>query len=157
MADIFLGMGEGTFPELLRQISFGRLKAYQLFEAVKVRMHLTKLNAEVLRKATPRLWARIAEHDEALAAELAQAILVSKLDVVIEVLNFLNVPHNEGFFEKDIDLAALLPEGWQERAYQEFKSRYSPDLLVFYLNHLAKEASDGTAPLFLPAEPAPAA
>lgn len=152
LADIFLGMGEDSFPELLRQISLGRLKTYQLFEAVKVRMHLTKLNAEVLRKVAPRLWTRIAEHDEALAAELAQAILVSKLDVVIEVLDFLGIPHNEGFFEKDIDLASLLPEGWRERAYQEFKGRYSSALLTFYLNHLAKEATDGAASLFLPAE-----
>lgn len=157
LADIFQGLGEGAFRELLGQISLGRLKTYQLYEAVKVRMHLTKLNAETLRKAAPRLWERIAQGEEALAAELSQAILVSKLDVVIEVLNYLGIPHNEGFFEKDTDLPAFLPEGWQSKVYEEFKGKHSPALLAFYLNHLAKEATDGTAALFLPAEAAPAA
>lgn len=157
LAEIFQGLGESVFRELLGQISLSRLKTYQLYEAVKVRMHLSKLNAETLRKAAPRLWGRIAQGDEPFAAELSQAILVSKLDVVIEVLNFLGIPHNEGFFEKDTDLVSYLSEGWQERVYNEFKAKYSPALLAFYLNHLAKEATEGTATLFLPTEPAPAA
>ena len=157
LVDIFQGLGEDAFRELLGQISLGRLKTYQLYEAVKVRMHLTKLNAETLRKATPRLWGRIAQGDEAFAAELSQAILVSKLDAVIEVLNFLGIPHNEGFFDKDTDLASFLPEGWQERVYEEFKGKYAAALLAFYLNHLAKESTDGAATLFLPSEPTPAA
>ncbi|MDZ7639022.1 MAG: hypothetical protein U5J83_12375 [Bryobacterales bacterium] len=157
LADIFQGLGEATFRELLGQISFSRLKIYQLYEAVKVRTHLTKLNAETLRKASPRLWARIAEGQEDFAAELSQAILVSKLDVVIEVLDFLGIPHNEGFFEKDTDLAAHLSDGWQSKVYEEFKQKHSPALLAFYVNHLAKEASDGAAELFQPEQPAPAA
>lgn len=157
LADIFQGLGEDAFRELLGQISFGKLKTYQIYEAVKVRMHLAKLNSETLRKAAPRLWERIAQGEEVLAAELSQAILVSKLDVVIEVLNFLGIPHNDGFFEKDIDLAAHLPEGWQEKAYEKFKGTHSAALLAFYLNHLAKEATEGTAALFLPAESTPAA
>ena len=157
LADIFQGLGEGVFRELLGQISLGKLKTYRIYEAVKVRMHLTKLNSESLRKAAPRLWERIAQGEEALAAELSQAILVSKLDVVIEVLNFLGVPHHDGFFEKDTDLNSHLPEGWQNKAFDEFKGKYSPALLAFYLNHLAKEATDGEAALFLPAEATPAA
>jgi hypothetical protein len=151
LVDIYQGLGEATFRELLGQISFSRLKTYQLFEAVKVRMHLSKLNAEVLRKAAPRLWARIAEGEEDFAAELSQAILVSKLNVVVEVLDFLGIPHNEGFFEKDTDLASHLSEGWQSKVFEAFKDKHSPALVAFYLNHLAKEASDGTAELFLPA------
>ena len=157
LADIFQGLGEDAFRELLGQISFGKLKTYQIYEAVKVRMHLAKLNSETLRKAAPRLWERIAQGEEVLAAELSQAILVSKLDVVIEVLNFLGIPHNDGFFEKDIDLASHLPEGWQGKAYEEFKGKHSAALLAFYLNHLAKEATEGAAALFLPAESTPAA
>ncbi|MCC6265204.1 MAG: hypothetical protein IT169_16640 [Bryobacterales bacterium] len=156
MAEIFQGLGENAFRELLAQISIGKLKTYRIYEAVKVRMHLTKLNAETLRKVEPRLWDRISQGEEALAAELSQAILVSKLDVVIEVLNYLGIPHNEGFFEKDTDLPALLPEGWQAKVYEEFKGQHSPALLAFYVNHLAKEATDGAAALFLPKE-APAA
>src|SRR5690606_37447948 len=102
----FQGLGEPAFRELLGQISMSRLKIYQIYDAVKVRTHLTKLNAESLRKAAPRLWARVAEGEEDFATELAQAILVSKLDVVVEVLDSLGIPHNEGFFEKDIDLAS---------------------------------------------------
>ncbi len=156
LADIFQGLGEDAFRELLGQISFGKLKTYRIYEAVKVRMHLAKLNSETLRKAAPRLWERISQGEEVLAAELSQAILVSKLDMVIEVLNFLGIPHNDGFFEKDTDLAAHLPEGWREKAYEEFKGKHSAALLAFYLNHLAKEATEGTSTLFLPEESTPA-
>ena len=152
LTDVFQGLGESTFRELLGQISMSRLKTYQLFEAMKVRMHLPKLNAEILKKASPRLWGRIAQGEEEFAAELSQAILVSKLAVVIEVLNFLGVPHNEGFFDKDTELASHLTEGWQQRVFAEFKAKYSPALIAFYVNHLAKEAGKGEEEVFVPAE-----
>lgn len=152
LTDIFQGLGEPAFRELLGQISMSRLKIYQIYDAVKVRTHLTKLNAESLRKAAPRLWARVAEGEEDFATELAQAILVSKLDVVVEVLDSLGIPHNEGFFEKDIDLASQLADGWQANVYAEFKEKHSPALVAFYVNHLAKEATDGEGELFIPAE-----
>jgi hypothetical protein len=148
--DIFRELGEAHFRELLAQVSMGRLKAYQLYEPFKVRLHLTKLNSETLRKVTPRLWSRVSEGDEEFATELSQAILVSKLDFVIEVLNFLGVPHNDGFFEKDMPIRDHLPENWQQKAYEAFGDKYSPSLVIFYLNHLAKEATEGQASLFLP-------
>lgn len=148
--DIFRELGEPHFRELLAQISMGRLKAYQLYEPFKVRLHLNKLNAEALRKIAPRLWQRVCDGDDEIATELAQAILVSKLDFVIEVLNFLGVPHNDGFFEKETPINDHLPEGWQQRAYEAFSDKYSPSLVTFYLNHLAKEATEGEAPLFSP-------
>jgi len=40
-------------------------------------LRLKKLNSEILRKAAPRVWARIAERDDEFATDLAQAILIS--------------------------------------------------------------------------------
>lgn len=147
---IFQGLGDARFRELLAQISMGRLKTYQLFEPLKVRTHLHKLNAESLKKAAPRLWERVAGGDEALASELAQSVLVSKMDVVIEVLDHLGIPHRDGFFEKDTPLAEHLTDEWQQRVYEAFHTKQSPAFVVFYVNHLAKEAHEGEMTLFLP-------
>ena len=59
LCDIFLRLGEENFQQLIRSVSIGRLKTYQLFDRVKTRLHLNKLNSETLRKAAPRIWARI--------------------------------------------------------------------------------------------------
>ncbi len=67
LSEIFLGQGEQAFAELVRAISIGKLKTYQLYDRMKVRFHLAKLNAENMRKATPRFWARINEKDEEFA------------------------------------------------------------------------------------------
>src|SRR5271170_4330240 len=77
LSEIFLGQGEPRFTDLLRGISIGKLKTYQLYDRMKVRLHLAKLNSENLRKAAPKFWARLGERDEEFASELAQAILVS--------------------------------------------------------------------------------
>ena len=63
LSDIFLRLGEDTFEQLIRSVSLGRLKTYQIFDRFKTRVHLTKLNAETLRKASPRIWARLQEKD----------------------------------------------------------------------------------------------
>jgi hypothetical protein len=148
---IFQGLGEDSFGQLLRGVSMGRLRTYQLFDRVKTRAHLHKLNQENLRKAAPRLWARIGEGDQELAGELSQAILVSHLDMIVAVLDFLEVPHNDGFFDKDANIAGKLGDGWSQRAYDKFKGTYPDALLLFYLNHLASEV-DENAGLFQPAE-----
>src|SRR5271170_1839436 len=80
LSDVFLGLGEEQFRQLMRSVSMGKLKTYQLFDSLKTRVHLTKLSSETLRKSAPRSWARLQEHDDLLASELAQAILVSHLD-----------------------------------------------------------------------------
>jgi len=72
LSDIFLRLGQDHFQQLLRLISIGKLKTYQLFDRVKTRMYLQKLNAETLRKAGPRVWARIEERDDEFAAEIAR-------------------------------------------------------------------------------------
>lgn len=149
--DIFQSLGEDRFQRLIRTVSIGRLKTYQLYESLKTRARVPKLNVQGLRRATPRLWARLGDGDEDLAADLAQAVLVSNFDMIIEILDFAGVPHQDGFFEKDLDASEILGEGWQEKAYQEFKEKYPEPAVVFYLNHLAYEVTKDT-PLFTPAE-----
>src|SRR5712692_6130606 len=61
LCDVFQHLGEDGFAQLIRGISMGRLRTYQLFDTLKARAHLVKLNTEHLRHATPRLWTRIQE------------------------------------------------------------------------------------------------
>jgi hypothetical protein len=136
LSAIFLGLGPHSFTSLLRAISLGKLKTYQLYDRIKTRLHLGKLNSENIRKAEPRLWARLGEHDEELASDLAQAILVSHLDMIKAVLDELGIPNQEGFFNKDIDGAKYLTEGWHRRIYEKFNTTYPPEVLLFYINHL---------------------
>ena len=77
ITDVYLGMGSEAFGQLIRGISIGKLKTYQIYEGFKVRAHLTKVNTEALRRIDPRFWTRISEPDEDFARDLAQAILVS--------------------------------------------------------------------------------
>jgi len=148
---IFQALGENHFQELVRSISLGKLRTYKLFDRLKTRAHLHKLNQESLRKSAPRFWVRLGEGDRELAADLSQAILVGALDMIVEVLDFLGVPNNGGFFEKDASVKQYLTGDWQQRAYEQFRGRHSEALLLFYLNHLAHEV-DENAGIFLPAE-----
>lgn len=149
-SEIFRALGPEEFARLVRSISIGKLRTYQLYETLKARAHLPKLNVEGLRRVTPRFWERILGGDDGLAADLAQAVLVSHLPMIIEVLDFLGVPHQDGFFEKDLDAGGLLAEGWQQRAFERFRGRYPEGALVFYLNHLAMELTKSDQ-LFSPA------
>ena len=45
LSDIFLGLGEDNFLQLMRSVSMGRLRTYQLFDRVKTRLHLHKLSS----------------------------------------------------------------------------------------------------------------
>lgn len=150
LSDAFLAQGEQGFADLLRRVSISRLKTYQLYEPLKVRTHLHKLNSETLRKAAPRLWERLGQGDEDLAADLAQAVLVCHLDMIIATLDLLGVPHQDGFFAKDADVSSYLTEGWQQRAYDALKDRFPPQVLAFYLNHLGIETARAQE-LFQPA------
>ena len=139
LTDVFLELGEQRFGQLLRGVSMGKLKTYQLFDRIKTRTHLAKLNAESLQKSTPRLWSRLGEKDEDLAQDLSQSVLVCHLDMIVAVLNFLGIPHEDGFFAKDVDPKPYLTEGWQERVHEKFKDVYPESLLRFYTAHLAWE------------------
>jgi len=136
LSGIFLGLGEQTFTQLLRTISIGKLKTYQLYDRMKAVMHLPKLNSEHVRKAEPKFWTRLGEGDEDFATDLAQAILVSHLDMIKAVLDDQGIPNQDGFFAKDIDGTKYLTEGWQQKVYDKFKGTYPPAVLLFYINHL---------------------
>lgn len=139
LSEIFLHLGEENFEQNMRSVSMGRLKTYQLFDRVKARLHLHKLNSETLRKAAPRVWTRLAGGDDELATDLAQAILVSHLDMIKAVLDHLGVPHEDGFFAKEADVAGYLKNGWQAEIWEKFQGAFPPAPLLFYVNHLAWE------------------
>ena len=140
MSQIFVALGEESFAKLLRSISIGKLKTFQLYERLKARLHVNKLNSEALRKAAPRCWARLAEEDnDDFASELSQAILISHLEMIKAVLDYLGIPNEDGFFSKDSDAGPYLTEGWQDRVYEHFKPDYPESVLLFYINHLGVE------------------
>ena len=145
-------MGQEVFERLVRSVSIGKLKTYQMYEGFKVRAHLSKVNTEALRKSVPKFWARISAHEEDFGRDLAQAILISHIEMIGAILDFLKLPHENGFFAKDMDPKPLLTDGWEERVYQEFKGKYPDALLIFYVNHLRWE-SLGATELFRPASP----
>src|SRR5215471_3015572 len=138
ISDVYRGAGPEGFAQLLRGISIGKLKTYQIYEGFKVRAHLQKLNTESLRKATPKLWER-ALTEEDFAKDLAQAVLVSHLDMITAVLDFLGVPHENGFFAKEVDSKPYFTEGWEDLVHEKFRESYPEAILLFYMNHLRWE------------------
>lgn len=155
ITDVYLGMGQEAFGQLIRGISIGKLKTFQIYEGFKVRCHLHKVNTETLRKSVPKFWARINEPDEDFAKDLAQAILVSHLDLISAVLDFLGVPHENGFFAKDMDPKPYFTEGWEARVYEKFREGFPEAILVFYINHLRWELL-GATELYRPTAPSAA-
>jgi len=143
ISDVYRGVGADGFAQLVRGISIGKLKTYQIYEGFKVRAHLHKLNTETLRKAAPRLWERVLVEED-FAKDLAQSILVSHLDMITAVLDLLRVPHENGFFAKDMDPKPYFTEGWEDRVYEKFHEGYPEPLLLFYMNHLRWELLDAT-------------
>ena len=152
LSEVYLGLGLDSFGQLVRSISIGKLKTYQIYEGFKVRAHLHKINTEILRKAVPRFWTRVGEHDEDFSRDLAQAILVSHLDMITAVLDLLGVPHENGFFAKDLDAKKYFTEGWEDRVLAKFRTTFSETVLTFYINHLRWELLSATE-VFRPASP----
>lgn len=150
MCGVYLALGPDVFRDLLRHVSIGKMRTYQVYDRFKARAHLTKLNSEALRKAQPRLWARIEAGEEDFATDLSQVFLISHLDMIVDVLNFLKIPHQDGFFDKDLAPEKYLTEGWQESAYNEFAAKYPRSVLLFYINHLDWELTKAEK-LFVPA------
>ena len=136
LCGVYQALGEDVFRQLVRGISIGKLKTFQVYERFKLRARLAKLNSESLRKAEPKLWARIEAGEEDFAADLAQVFLLSHLSMIVDVLNSLQIPNQEGFFDKDLKPEQYLTEGWHERIWEEFAGRYNRDVLLFYINHL---------------------
>ena len=154
ISDVFLGMGQEEFGQLVRGISLGRLRTYRIYEGFNVRAHLHKLNTETLRKALPRFWVRIGEGDNEFATDIAQAVLVSHIDMVGSVLDSLGVPHENGFFAKGLDPKPYFTEGWEQRVYEKFHGAYPDAILVFYINHLRWELL-AAEELYRPVSPQP--
>jgi|SRR5579885_2234568 hypothetical protein len=152
IADVYHAVGPEAFGQLVRGISIGKLRTYQIYENFKVRAHLHKLNTETLRKAIPRFLERISSGDEDFGRDLAQAILVSHLDMITAILDFLGVPHENGFFAKDLDPQPYFTEGWEDRIMEKFRGVYPAPLLVFYVNHLRWELL-GAGEIYRPASP----
>jgi hypothetical protein len=147
LTDAFVQPGEESFSELIRSVSIGKLKTYQVYEGFKVRARLTKLNTETLRKAIPRFWTRLSgERDEEFAKDLAQAVLVSHIDLITDVLAFLEIPNEGGFFSKDLNAGQYLTEGWQDRVFSQFREKHPRALLLFYINHLGAELTPASEP-----------
>ena len=70
--------------------------------------------------------------------------------MITAVLDFSGVPHENGFFAKDLDVKPFFPEGWEQRVYEKFRSLYPEPILVFYMNHLRWELL-GAEEVFRPA------
>jgi hypothetical protein len=150
MCGVFTALGPEVFHELVRGISIGKLKTYQVYERFKLRARLVKLNSESLRKAEPKLWARIESGEEDFATDLSQVFLLSHLPMIVDVLNLLGIPNDQGFFDKDLKPEQYLTDGWQKRVFDEFSARYPREILLFYINHLDWELNK-TEQIFLPA------
>ena len=150
MCGVFQALGPDVFKELVRGISIGKLKTYQVYERFKLRARLVKLNGESLRKAEPKFWSRIEAGEEEFATDLSQVFLLSHLDMIGDVLNLLGIPHEQGFFDKDLNPAQYLTEGWQTRVFEEYSGKYPREILLFYINHLDWELNH-TDQVFLPA------
>src|SRR5581483_5513715 len=150
MCGVFLALGPDIFGQLVRGISIGKLKTYQVYERFKLRARLVKLNSESLRKAQPKFWARIEAGEEEFATDLSQVLLLSHLDMIIAILNFLGIPNEQGFFDKDLKPEQYLTEGWRERVFEQFRENYQREILLFYINHLDWELNK-TDRVFLPA------
>jgi len=152
ISDVYLGLGQEVFADLIHSISIGKLRTYQIYEGFKVRAHLHKVNTEALRKSVPKFWARISEREEDFAKDLAQAVLVSHLDMITAVLDLLGVPHENGFFAKDMDPKPYFTEGWENRVIEKFQTVYPDAILAFYINHLRWELL-GATEVYRPASP----
>lgn len=150
MCGVFTALGQENFSHLVRGISIGKLRTYQVYERFKLRARLVKLNSEALRKAEPKFWARIEAGEEDFAADLSQVFLLSHLDMIVDVLNLLGIPNEQGFFDKDLKPEEYLTEGWQARVFGEFSNKYPREILLFYINHLDWELTK-TEQVFLPA------
>jgi hypothetical protein len=138
ISEVYTGLGQEAFGQLIRGISIGKLRTYQIYEGFKVRAHLHKVNTEALRKSVPKFWERMLG-DEEFGRDLAQAVLVSHLDMIGAVLDFLGIPHENGFFAKDMDPKPYFTDGWEERVFEKFRTAFSEPLLLFYINHLRWE------------------
>jgi hypothetical protein len=140
LAEVYVALGQERTVRLARTIAIGALKTYGVYEGIKIRSRLHKFNRQKLRAAAPKLWRRIATGDGDLARELSQAVLVSNIPLIVEVLDLLKIEHDDnGFFAKDFDYSDHLSSDWAETVSEEFIGRYPEELVLLYINHLGWE------------------
>ncbi len=147
LTDAYRALGQSRFDALVGAVSMGALKTFSVYENFKVRSRLGKLNRQRLRRAAPKLWERITGGDGDLARDFAQAVLVSNIDFVVSVLDFLEIPHDaNGFFDKDANPGEKLKNGWRQKVFDEFRERHGEALVLFYINHLGWEMDKSGEP-----------
>lgn len=140
LAEVYEALGQERVAGSIRTISMGALKTFGVYQSLKVGSRLRKLNRSNLQRAAGRLWQRVADGDTDLGRDLSQAILVSNIPLVTEVLDCLELEHDgNGFFSKDSDHADKLTEGWAERVFAHCKDRFDQDLVLLYINYLGWE------------------
>lgn len=140
LAEVYEALGQERVAGSIGTISMGALKTFGVYQSLKVGSRLRKLNRLNLQRATGRLWQRVADGDTDLGRDLSQAVLVSNIPLVTEVLDCLELEHDgNGFFSKDSDHADKLTEGWAERAFAHCKDRFDQDLVLLYINYLGWE------------------
>lgn len=140
LAEVYEALGQERVAPSIRTISMGALKTFGVYQAVKVRSRLRKLNRSNLRRAAETLWQRVADGDTDLGRDLSQAVLVSNIPLVTSVLDFLEIEHDgNGFYSKDSDHSDQLSEGWAERAFAHCEDRFDQDLVLLYINYLGWE------------------
>ena len=155
LIDAYRALGQPRFETLADGVSMGALKTYSVYAGFKARSRLGKLNRQRLRRAAPNLWRRIADGDSGLARDFAQAVLVSNIAFVVNVLDFLEIPHDgNGFFDKDANPGEKLNDGWRQRVFDEFRGRHDEALVLFYINHLGWEMGRADEPFTGAAQPA---
>lgn len=147
LAEVYQALGQERVAGSVRTISMGALKTFGVYKAIKVRSRLSKLNRLNLQRAAGRLWQRVADGDTDLGRDLAQAILVSNIPLISEVLDFLEIEHDgNGLISMDSDHSESLSDGWADRVFAHCKDRFDQDLLLLYINYLGWETEALDAP-----------
>ena len=158
LAEVYLALGQDRTVRLARTISIGALKTYGVYEGIKIRSRLHRFNRQRLRAAAPKLWRRIASGDGGLARDFSQAVLVSNIPLIIEVLDLLEIEHDEnGFFAKDSDYSEQLSSDWAGTVSKSLAGRYPEELVLLYINHLGWETGTLDEPFLGALAEAPAA
>ncbi len=140
--EVYERLGVERSDRLVRSVSIGALKTFKVYKALKIRSQLHTLNRQKLRAASGNLWHRIVRGDADLAHELTQAVLVSNIDFVVEVLDHLGIEHGgNGFLAKEGDYAEQLGAGWERTVFDTFRNRYPEELVLLYINHLGWETA----------------
>lgn len=151
LAEVYTALGQEPSARLVRSISVGALRTYGVYKGIKIRSRLRRFNRKRLRAAAPKLWQRVVAGDDGLARDLSQAIFVSNIPLMVEVLDLLEIEHDgSGFLTNDSDHSEQLTPGWERRAYDHLRGRFPKELVLLYINHLGWETDTLDEPFLGP-------